>query len=67
MTLTLTSDELENDIVVNDSSTVTNTTINILVCGCIEFDCGRTYGRTDGRTYVAYGRTDGFIRSSHRR
>jgi len=41
-----------------------------LVCGCIEFDCGRTdvrrptYGRTDVRTY---GRTDiftGFIRSS---
>jgi len=27
MTLTLTSDDLESDIVVNDSSTLTNTTI----------------------------------------
>ena len=23
-----------------------------LVCGCIVFDCGRTYVRTYGRTYV---------------
>jgi len=28
-----------------------------LVCGCIEFDCGRTYGRTDGCTDV---RSDGW-------
>jgi len=23
-----------------------------LVCGCVEFDCGRTYGRTDGWTFL---------------
>ena len=49
MTLTLTSDDLESHIVVNVSSTLTNSD---LVCGCIVFDCGRTDGRTDVRTYV---------------
>ena len=45
MTLTLTSDDLESHIVVNVSSTLTNTTIWLLAA---LFDCGRT----DGLTYV---------------
>ena len=54
VTLTLTSDDLESHIIVNVSSTLTNTTTRYLVCGCIEFDCGRTDIFT------------GFIRSSLR-
>jgi len=71
--MTLTSDDLESHIIVNVSSTLTNTTIS--VCGCIEFDCGCTDARTDVRTYVwvdgrTYRQTDiftGFITSSLRR
>jgi len=50
MTLTLTSDDLESHIIVNVSSTLTNTTI--WFCGSTVFDCGRMYVRTYVRTYV---------------
>ena len=48
MTLTLTSDDLENHIVVNVSSTLTNTTIWFVAA---LFDCGRIriYVRMGGR------------------
>jgi len=61
VTLSLTSDDLESHIVVNVSSTLTNPyhLYHYLVCGCIEFDCGRTDRRTDIFT--------GFITSSLRR
>jgi len=55
VTLTLTSDDLESHIIVNVSSTLTNTTIWFVECGCIEFHCGRTDIFT------------GFIRSSLRK
>jgi len=58
VTLTLTSDELESDIIVNDSSTLTNITIWFVAALSLIVDV-RTYvwlGRTDKRTYV---RTDG--------
>jgi len=55
VTLTLTSDDLESDIIVNDSSTLTNTTIWFVAALCLILDV-RTYGRTDRRTDV---RTDG--------
>ena len=62
VTLTLTSDDLESHIIVNDSSTLTNTTIWFVAALCLIVDV---------RTYVRrYGRTDiftGFIRSSLRR
>jgi len=57
VTLTLTSDDLESHIIVNVSSTLTNTTIWFVAAHV--FHCGRTYGRTDVFT--------GFIRSSLRR
>jgi len=63
MTLTLTSDDLESHIVVNVSSTLTNTTIWFVAALCFIVDV-RMDERTDGR------RTDiftGFIRSSLRR
>ena len=41
VTLTLTSDDLENDVVVNDWLIDPNK-YHYLVCGCIEFDRGRT-------------------------
>jgi len=44
MTLNLTSDDLENDIVVNVSSTLTNTTI-------WQWVWLWTYGRMDGHFY----------------
>ena len=61
MTLTLTSDDLESDIVVNDSSTLTNTntTIWFVIALSVIVDVRtsvRPYVRTEGRTYV---RTDG--------
>jgi len=70
MTLTLTSDELESHMVMNVSSTLTNSTIWFVAALSLIVDV-RTYVRTDGRTYVRMdGRTDtfaGFIRSSRRR
>jgi len=68
VTLTLTSDDLESHIVVNVSSTLTNSTIWFVAALCLIVDV-----RTDVHrpTYVrTYGRTDiftGFIRSSRRR
>ena len=59
MTLTLTSDDLESDIIVNDSSTLTNTTIWFVAALSLIVDVrmyvrtnGRTYGRSDGRTFL---------------
>jgi len=49
--LTLTLDDLESDIVVNDSSTLTNTTIWFVAALCLIVDVS-TYGRTDGRTFL---------------
>jgi len=67
VTLTLTSDYLESYIVVNVSSTLTNSTIWFVAALCLIVDVW-TYVRTDGRTYgQTDGRTDiftGFIRSS---
>ena len=63
VTLTLTSDDLESHIVLNVSSTLTNTTIWFVAALSLIVDV-RTYVRTYGRMY---GRTDiftGFIRSS---
>jgi len=62
VTLTLTSDDLESDIVVNDSSTLTNTTIWFVVGLSLIVDV-RMDGRTDGRTDTFTG----FIRSPLRR
>ena len=78
MTLTLTSDDLESHMVVNVSSTLTNSTIWFVAALCLIVDVRmdkrtdkRTDGRTDGSTDVRTdGRTDiftGFIRSSRRR
>ena len=54
VTLTLTSDDLESCMVVNVSSTLTNTTIWFVAAMCFIVDV-RTYVwmdvRTDGRTY----------------
>ena len=58
MTLTLTSDDLESHIVVNVSSTLTNTTIWFVAALSLIVDV-RTYGRMDIFA--------GFIRSSLRR
>jgi len=49
VTLTLTSDDLESHIVLNVSSTLTNTTIWFVAALCLIVDVrmdGRTYGRT---------------------
>jgi len=74
VTLTLTSDDLESHMVMNVSSTLTNSTIWFVAALCLIVDVrtdGRTDGSTDGRTDVRTdGRTDiftGFIRSSRRR
>ena len=50
MTLTLTSDDLESHIVVNVSSTLTNSTIWFVAALSLIVDV-RTDGRMDGRTY----------------
>jgi len=49
VTLTLISDELENHIIVNVSSTSTNITILFVAALCFIVDV-RTYVWTDGRT-----------------
>jgi len=49
MTLTLTSDDLEGDIVVNDSSTLTNITIWFVAALSLIVDV-----RTDGHFYRFY-------------
>ena len=51
VTLTLTSDDLESDIVVNDSSTLTNTTIWFVAALSVIVDV-RTYVRMDGQTFL---------------
>ena len=52
--LTLTSDDLEGHIVVNDSSTLTNTTIWFVAALSLIVDVGlRTYGR-DGHFCRVY-------------
>jgi len=53
VTLILTSDDLENDIIVNDSSTLTNTTIWFVAGLSLIVDV-RTYGdvRMYGRTFL---------------
>ena len=53
--VTLTSDDLESDIVVNDSSTLTNTTIWFVAALSLIVDVHmdvRMYGRTYGRTFL---------------
>ena len=50
VTLTLTSDDLESDIVVNDSSTLTNTTIWFVAALSLILDI-RTYRKTYIRTF----------------
>jgi len=47
VTLTLTLDDLESHIVVNVSSTLTNTTIGFVAALCFIVDV-----RTDGRTFL---------------
>jgi len=49
VTLTLTSDDLESHIIVNDSSTLTNTTIWFVTALCFIVDV-----RTDGHFYRVY-------------
>jgi len=56
VTLTLTSDDLESDIIVNDSSTLTNSIIWFVAALSLIVDV-RTDVRTDG--WEAYVRTDG--------
>jgi len=55
VTLTLTSDDLESDIIVNDSLTLTNITIWFEAALSLVVDV-RTYGcmdgRSDGRTFL---------------
>jgi len=62
VTLTLTSDDLESNIVMNISSTLTNTTIWFVAALSLIVDA-RTYVRTVIRTDIFTG----FIRSSWRR
>jgi len=55
VTVTLTSDDLDSDIVVNDSSTLTNTTILFVAALNVIVDVQthiRMYVRTDGRTFL---------------
>jgi len=66
MTLTLTSDDLESHIVMNVSSTLTNTTICFVAALSLIVDVWM-YVRTDGRTDVQTDTFTGFIRSSLRR
>jgi len=74
VTLTLTSDDLESHIVINVSSTLTNTTIwfmaalslNVDICMYVRTDV-RMYVRTDGCTYGQMDTFTRFIRSSLRR
>ena len=47
MTLTLTSDDLESHILVNVSSTLTNTTIWFVAALCFMWTCVRTHPQTD--------------------
>jgi len=57
VTLTLTSDDLESDIVVNNSSTLTNITIWFVAGLSLIVDVrmdGRMYGQTDGHFYRVY-------------
>jgi len=57
VTMTLTSDDFESDIVVNDSSTLTNTIIRFVAALSLIVDVrmyGRTYVRTDGHFYRVY-------------
>jgi len=63
VTLTLTSDDLESHIVVNVSSTLTNSTIWFVAALSLIVDV-RTDDHTDGQTD---GHFTGFIRSSLRR
>ena len=49
MTMTLTSDDLESDIIVNVSSTLTNTTIWFVAALCFIVDI-----RTDKHFYQVY-------------
>jgi len=59
VTLTLTSDDLESHIIVNVSSTLTNSTIWFVAGSSLIVDV-RTFVRTDVRTYVRTDvRTDG--------
>jgi len=53
VTLTLTSDDLESHIVMNVSSTLTNSTIWVVAALCLIVDV-RTDGRTDGHFYRVY-------------
>jgi len=59
VTLTLTSDDIESHIVVNVSSTLTNSTIWFVAALCLTVDV-QMYVWTDVRTYVhMYVRMDG--------
>ena len=49
--MTLTSDDLESDIIVNDSSTLTNTIIWFVAALSLIVDV-QMYRRTDGRTFL---------------
>jgi len=51
VTLTLISDDIESHIVVNDSETLTNTTVWFVAALCLIVDV-RTDVRTDGRTFL---------------
>jgi len=51
VTLTLTSDDLEGHIIVNVSSTLTNTTIWFVAALSVIVDV-RTYVRMDGQTFL---------------
>jgi len=53
VTLTLTSDDLESHIVVNVSSTLTNTTIWFVAALCVIVDV-RKYVQTDRHFYRVY-------------
>jgi len=53
MTLTLTLDDLESHIVVNDSSILTNSTIWFVAALSLIVDV-QTYVRTDGHFYQVY-------------
>jgi len=53
VTFTLTSDDLESHMVVNVSSTLTNSTIWFVAALCLIVDV-HTDGRTDGHFYRVY-------------